>query len=458
MIKIPPTHDSATSTKENMVVTTWKDVRADMRALNPTFASIIDDIQFDNSTFKIIKVRYPYGQLILDFGKLNIPDAYGRFVTSQSSTLPKSIRQLLDYCYGAPLIMQKEKQAEVFLDYGIKFSYKRTAPLKTFKPGDLYGLFELASAFSGDNVNLFWNVSSGARTTFMLPKINNKRCLQMMSKNINFNFHQSKSLYDHWTSFKEIVKRRECDWASEVIIFTRPWIEKITNDKSWQALKYYLFQQAWTQASTIRETPMINYFWDRLGERIRRRNYKPNPYIIDTMKHLIKLGNGNVPGLVPSTQACNEYIPAKTIQECYTNDYGLKDYYPTLFIPSAPSSCQRDPFIYYSINYPTLIHGTPSIREPKKIITELRELNTLFGILLDEVKNSEYSTYDYLMHVNFTFFHGSIDSNLDVDNDIDIMLQDKNLTPYQKRKSISLKSPFLIGCIRMDVLNDKYKK
>ncbi|NEU34928.1 hypothetical protein GN156_30175, partial [bacterium LRH843] len=81
------------------------------------------------------------------------------------------------------------------------------------------------------------------------------------------------------------------------------------------------------------------------------RNLKPNPYLLDTAKHLFAIALGEVPGYAP--QLDDEQLPLRVLQQAYVESYGMKKYVPTILAPVNFSlETKSFPAVYYSLSYP----------------------------------------------------------------------------------------------------------
>ena len=132
--------------------------------------------------------------------------------------------------------------------------------------------------------------------------------------NLQRDFHiQSpppKLLYEHWHIFKEIINYKNCDWRSCLLFFSEKWVNHLHQDKSWINLKMYLHELAWNHFEHRRN----NIYYDIAFSRIqKKRNLKPNPYLIDTASHLFTTALGAAPGYAP---ACDDSsLPLESIRQ-----------------------------------------------------------------------------------------------------------------------------------------------
>ena len=130
-----------------------------------------------------------------------------------------------------------------------------------------------------------------------------------------------------------------------LLYFSEKWVRHIQCDPAWLNLKIYLHELAWAHFEYRR-----NYIYcDILFSRIqKKRNLKPNPYLIDTASHLYTTALGAAPGYAP---ACDdESLPVEILQQAYVESYGMKKYYPTIMQPTYFNFDQENILsVYYSL-------------------------------------------------------------------------------------------------------------
>lgn len=137
---------------------TWLEARSSFAQADPSISKIIDDISPDNS-FKLIRIRYPYGAIIYELGKFFVPTTEGDILTLDHAKVPLFIREALSYS-SVPLGCITSNSFEAFKQVGDHIS-----PVSHRKTGLDLGIWEAfmpASPFT---------VTAGSRSVFMLPKI-----------------------------------------------------------------------------------------------------------------------------------------------------------------------------------------------------------------------------------------------------------------------------------------------
>ena len=191
--------------------------------------------------------------------------------------------------------------------------------------------------------------SSGARSAFMLPNIGCQTNHSALQRDFNIQDPAPKSHYEHWNIFRHITNSKiiDCNWRSCIIYFSNKWVDRLHNDSAWLQLKLYLHELAWS-AFEYRRNQI--YYDIAFSITQKKRNLKPNPYLVDTAKHIFTTAIGAAPGYVPAHN--NNALPLDVIQNVYVESYGLRKYSPTIMQPSQ-FDFQNDKLpIYYSMQNP----------------------------------------------------------------------------------------------------------
>jgi hypothetical protein len=196
-------------------------------------------------------------------------------------------------------------------------------------------------------------------------------------------------------------------------------------------------------------------YYDTIFSTIQKnRNLKPNPYLVDTVEHLFATALGAAPGHVPSTD--NNSLPTHLLQQAFVTSYGLKKYFPTIMKPHH-FNFELDLFpIYYSLQNPTTRVFSPRSRTGASTIKEIRELERLMNIFIEELsKNGALSSDTVMGHIakliKFHYFHNMTDNHNITRNSLDMLSIDsrfcKTLFPSAPEAVFAEDSSFLRGCV-----------
>ncbi|MEM9243491.1 MAG: hypothetical protein AAGA27_05475 [Pseudomonadota bacterium] len=380
----------------------WADVRNDIAKINPELAGIIDDIS-PNKQYRLYKASYPYGSYIVKQGYLQLPNNHGRTVPLSDDTLSKQIKSDLNYNDGSsPVSLTLNHTIEVSL----------TMPQRVLLPlslgllpiGWFFYTWVVLSDFKSLQPAFLWDVTAGARSIFMLPKISDARRHRSLCRYYKINPDCPASMLDHWSVFKGLANspQQPSDWHTELIFFSGKWFEKF-RDKTWRDLRYYMLDKDWGRSEAIRN----QFIWDAVFSVMQIKDkLKPSPDILNTVKHLITVGVGRAPAFSPSTN--DMAAPISHIQEAYKNVYKLKQYSP---ITMQPDIFKNKP-VYYSLQFPTSMEFSLKSNDDSTILNDLYHVKLLLERCLDYLSSNTLniaSTELYCLgdKVNYDFFHSN---------------------------------------------------
>lgn len=425
----------------------WEQVRQDFSKLNPALYQLIEKLS-PNENYSFIWARYLYGDSIVKNGKLQLPVG-DELVSIDSPKVPSLVRRKLSYS-PIPLSFLLNKSSEVYTVCG-----QRIIPVKYFEPGNLFGLFETIDYMlcRGSSCPV-WNVSAGARFLFFLPKISETNGYNRMKKMYDLPSMPPLEFQEQWSVFRLLaLQSPENDlWFSDVLFFTKEWFSCKNDSKEWVDFKNFLYAQGWIHTHYVREETDIKLEDQIFFSMITKRNLKPRPYLINTIKHLVGIAKGFVPGF----KVANDLTaaPISLIQDVYMDAYRLS-YLPTMMHPYSLLSYNKNVFLYYSLVVPTLRESVEQPRNVPTIITDLRDITLLMSIYQEAVKEaSQLDGVDrFMKKVNYAYFQESsnaykeIQSNKSITEDHNFLL---DLARYPS-SSFCFTSRFFRGCIRISI-------
>lgn len=436
--------------KASLQELTWAQVRDEVYKTNSEFARVIDDLN-PNDSYTLYKVSYPYGAEILKNGNLFIPNDAGEIVPLKDHSIPTHIKENLSYNLESnPLSLVLKNSVELFFPLR-----DRTIPFfGLINKGKLFGAWRILSDGLSQQPKFIWDMTSGARSIFLLPKITEAEKHYKLKKTFELDLDKPRSLIDHWKIFKHIANHREFrqKWSTVLLFFSVKWVKHV-NDDAWMKFNYHLVKDVWTTSEFRRN----QFVWDLVYSMIQNlKNAKPNAYIADTAKHIMALAVGGLPGMAPAID--NSMAPIKGLQDVYLNVYQLENYVPTIIQPltfNMKESNSRP--VYYSLRFPTPIEFAPKIRNRTSIITELYETKSLLNKYLDEILQGNLNIvgtpeYDSVSKVAFDFFHNNNVNYSGIRHSEDVVKEDKTFTlDLSGGKNIDFPSTctFLKGCVRI---------
>lgn len=394
---------------QNIKIITWSEARKKVAKVNPTLSAAIDALSPGNN-FPLFLARYPFGKLLFDNGKIQLPIRNDLVEPLDSPLIPNSISSCLQR-RPVPMSMMLKNNAEVFYEMP-----DRIISLNIFKPGSTFGLWENLDAQQEHYVKWIWRVAIGARSIFMLPKITDLVSHKELQKKYNVLSSVPRSLYDHWQIFTEIAnsKQFEQDWYAEVLFFSDKWMDTVTKDKAWKDLYNIILQEGWSQTHYWRNKITFDVVWEIFAEQLVKKNIKPNPYLVSILKHLVLVGLGVLPA---SAVAGNDDLsaPIMGLQSAYINDYKLKDYIPTIFIPGVFNPQKNSP-IYYSLQQPAMLETALTSRNIQSIYAVMPEIAFLMEkfrqeVLQGEIKSENTPVDKFVKDIICEYFHSDAQPN-----------------------------------------------
>ncbi|MBN2689245.1 MAG: hypothetical protein JXR42_01375 [Gammaproteobacteria bacterium] len=429
----------------------WVDIRDRVYNLDPALATLIDEISPDKSYY-LYRVRYPFGAMIFKEGVLQLPDNGGCFRSFNHAAIDSSIKDELSYRV-IPMGFVLKNSAEVFSEES-----QRVVPLTVLTEGMMFGVWEAFDPLFSYLIKLSWNVSAGARSLFMLPKITEATGHKRIKRRFGINFSPPATLKDHWCIFNKIVHadKEASSWENEIVLFPSRWFERLTSDPAWSRLQNYLYQVVWRQSMYWRFSTTLNLVWQHFAVIVSGKNLSCGIYQLETLKHLIAMGVGALPCFTAKDDG-GKCGPITFLKKVFVETYNL-NYAPTIMMPQHFSQEKAGNFGYYSINEPSLIETIPKNRQVSNVMQITREMKELFdefreATLSDKLKVENTPIFHLMKHVVFRFTHPMYDDIASLTQSHTLTRGDRDLTfvdGYSDQLDFCYSSNFLKGCIRME--------
>lgn len=425
----------------------WEKASSILRPLNSELANIIDEIS-PGKEYKLYKARYNFGAKIIDKGRYFLPLVDGDTISFNDAYLPKELTNNLSYDFilESPIGIILNNKSEFYLSI-----QQRIMPYSVITPGQIFGLSNFLEAYSLDldtpyNLSHFmWDLTAGARSIFLLPKITENLRHNKLKKAYNLTTNTPQFYQDQWDVFREISKKENSNWHLDVLFFSNKWYESLTDEKWLNLYNYFLCKDR-----------MASSFWrNSIGWQIifsaieQEKNLKFSSYTLDTIKHLFAIASGTFPGFKPATD--ENAAPIKLIQEAYVNGYGLNDYLPNIMELSHFSANENHP-VYYSLNYPTLAQLNPQSFKGKSLISLLEEVQYVLGKYQNSISNDflgDVLSLDKSAAItDFSFYHSDPVSYPGI-RDNEFLIKEDNRFASLTTSDFPKHSAFLKGCIKI---------
>ncbi|PIQ42768.1 MAG: hypothetical protein COV52_06235 [Gammaproteobacteria bacterium CG11_big_fil_rev_8_21_14_0_20_46_22] len=289
---------------------------------------------------------------------------------------------------------------------------------------------------------------AGARSVLMLPTIGNFACHQGLQQAYRVTRPAPKGLREQAAIFAELAAKSQTPWRTTVLRFSPSWQKALgAQDPAWLALQHLIIapkQAAFTQWQH-------QQLWHYLLSVIQaERHLKPNPYLIDTLHHLLSLMAAYTPGLAPASD--ESALPLHTLQQAYMESYRLEDYAPVIMQPAYLS----DTPIYYSLQFPLLERFSPKASGKASLLSQLRELSYLLKIIWPRLLSQEWATpsalNDLFGHVKTQLFHIRGDEGALIAPTAQLADLDLRFTQSLKdqTRAFPISSSFLKACVQIE--------
>ena len=408
--------------KASIMFTTWEKIRNEVGNVNTELTNIIDNISPDKN-YPLIKVKFPFGSKLIEKGKLQLPNKDGRLVPLSDPSIEKHLHEMLSYnAETNPVSIILKNSAEIFLPIN-----NHTCPLYgVIRPGSVLSTSKILGDSLSHSPAFLWEMTAGARSLFLLPKIAENSGYKRLEKYFNSQFEKPKHLDEQWNLFRKLIELSENDWYTEMLYFPKVWIKKI-KDRAWKALYLYLIQKAWNKSEFWRN----QFVWDMAFSVIRSKKcLKINPYVADTVKHLLFMATGAIPEFSPAVD--NQIAPINVLQKIFTEIYEL-DYYPTIMHPYQFSQQENLRPVYYSLEYPSLQEFPSKNRVITSKISDLYEIKLLLEKYITEIKNDTLNIGETLISnamttTKFKFFHSEPNEYQGILKNSGELFNDQNLS------------------------------
>ncbi len=199
---------------------------------------------------------------------------------------------------------------------------------------------------------------------------------------------------------------------------------------------------------------MYDLIWSIFFEKLSLV-IKNAPFILETVKHLIKLSLGEAPGYVPVVG--EDQFPSSELTDIFLNIYRIRYYHPAFM---EIGYFNREP-VYYSMQKHTFFCNVPQKTNASRTIDELVTIKDLILSFKEHVLENKFPfslentiLYKTLQEVEFDFYHpqGSASLSTDIQG---MIAEDPRFSAqiqtmdYDKTLGFPHSSLFFNGCIRI---------
>lgn len=430
---------------------TWKALRKRVQKVNPRLAQLIDKLDPDDS-YTLFLAKYPYGSNILVDGRLYLPTANGGSIAFEDPAVGPDIQHQLNYVMGTnPMTLVLSNTVELFISVE-----DRIIPYKLIEPGAIFGTWGIIEYFNQTTFFTFktlWDMTAGARSIFLLPKISDVSAFNKIQKKFDIKSDVPKRLIDQWSIFTDIANNSNFTqpWEVELIYFSRKWADSM-HDPAWQEFNSYVYNLAWRASEFWRS----QFCWDLTFSRIQaKRNIKPCPYVADIASHLLATSVGAVSALKPLID--NTAAPIDGLRKVFEEDYNIS--YAPIFIGPANFNILAKEKVssYFSFHYPTAVKMSQKSSARSSLINDMYQIRSLLNKYLDEINTSDFkiegtAIYEMAKKIKFTFCHYQSDGDTKMAASNQIILTDESFQVALSKCNVQQppkNAPFLNGCVQI---------
>ena len=436
----------------NFELLTLQEVKDELKVLFPDLCELLSK-HAATLKYPFVKLRYRYGDTVIDGGRLRL-FYKGKAYFHDDSALPEELFKLLEHPYGViPMMGVLKGTFECFVDLP-----SHLVPLRVLKPGLLFGIYNLF--YSGQNthiVNAAYSYTAGSRSLLALTRIGHEQYNERLTRSytIDREYLRPKTFSKHWALFKELAQAPEFNypWEAELLVFSRPLFELIKQD---EALEYRLLNRIIQYGQFAQNQLMYDLIWSIFVNRLKA-SVKNTPFIIETVKHIIKLAMGEVPGFTPAQN--NEQAPVEGLHDVFINTYRIRYFMPVFMELNYYNHTEP---VYYSLQKHTFLHHIPDRSNANRTICELMEIRSLIYSFKEQVLENKFPIslentilYQTLQEVEFEFFHSKA-KKPPIVTDIDRLVHEDSRffsmfkgSDSVEKLSFPKNSLFFNGCIRI---------
>ncbi len=428
----------------------WTQIKEQVEAANPILHNIINRLSPDGR-LSLYLGDYPFGHTMVQRGRFMLPLENGESVSIDSPDCPKQWREALSYNIQAePVGLVLKNSIEIYMTHevtGVPIT------LATATTGAITSTSRINSKSKPYHPSFLWNQSAGAHSLFMLPKISQSRRFTRMQRKLGFNTDMPTSHLDHSELFRQMGNHDSVGrWRTKLLFFGKEWFERL-DDPALIELKCFFLEQFRSKFDALGNI----FMWDMIIALIlRRRDIRPSLLVKNTIKHLLMLAVGMLPGLAPVTDS--RLGPIEAIQRFILEEYQLQEYVPTIIGPAYFDLYREDSQpVYYSLAHPSLLEDAPRKKDNTSLLTEAFETAGLLEKVLDDIIHADFNIsetplYDIPSLAELDVFHPKAESYSRVSDSALLVEEDArfrhSLHPTDNQ-ALASHSSFLKGCFRI---------
>jgi hypothetical protein len=446
---------TTTDEGKGVIKTNWDEIRHKFQTVDPYLFTLIDNVS-PSKKMPIYLIYFPYGMVKGDTKNSYLPLSNGSHIKLSNSNISKEIFNDLGYgMNSSPLGIILDKYIEYFIEID-----DQVFPYQIHGPGTVFNKGMLLKNKKDRNYspNGILKATSGSRTAFMLPSINNHNGINKLSKLTNTDLTTPRKHADHFDLFAAINQYDNQKWKSCLAYFSESWVTYLLSDPAWVEIKNYILEGKNSNDSFSSNSEYYDIFYSKAQ---KDRNIRTSsPYLTNTAIHLIKVALGKHPGYIPATT--ENLLPLESIQKFMSDAFQLRKI-PTVMVPHSLVYEHDTEPVYYSMQNPTTPHF---LTKKNERVTANQEIDVLHGILskfIEEMSKNDSLLFgtvfsEISQKIMFSYFHNYPPKNNNlIKSSRDLAEIDPRFTFCVHENSydeFSFEGQFLRGCVQIKPIND----
>lgn len=425
---------------------TWDKTRSLLKNIAPELVTIIDKIAPSNE-YTFFRAKYPFGTKIINKEQTFLPLKDGSTISFNDESLPDELSKKLGYnpTSHTPIGIVLDKNSEFYLS-----TKDRILPYVVVKPGNIFGttrVLENINKVNNANLSFFlWELTSGVRSIFFLPKISDKGAHTKLQKQFGLVTEVPKTNKDHWRVFRDLCNKLNPDWHSKFLFFSNKWIESLKLPEFSELYTYFL-KENFQSYQFWRNYPS----WQIAFDIIEKDKYiVASSYVLNTVKHLFMIATGEALSFKPAID--ENSAPIKFLQEIYVNSYGLNGHAPIIMHVDSFNLQGSEP-IYYSLNYPTLLQHNEHTFKGKSFIGLVDEVRLSAARYKKGINENSMakatSLYNASLNVEFDYYHLTPEQYPHLKSSELMPIEDNRFMYNKGNGEFSNHSSFVVACIKI---------
>ena len=423
----------------------WVDIAATIALVDPELADIIDRHP-GSKKYKLVKVSYPYGENIIKAGSFYFPNKHGMLAPFHSNTIENSIKKMFDYYWGSiPFGILLSGAAECYWS-----GSKQTTSLSMLYPGSTYALRTIFDKNGWCNFKDAFDLSSGARSIFLLPSIKDTIKFKKLGKSLENRITIPKDFNEQWYLLKDIYKSKinKTCWKSEFLFFTTQWLKDIFSEKP-NELYNCLRNRVWAVTEFSRNRKIFDYIWNDFIRIAKKEGVKAKDYLFDLAKHLVLIGIGDEYGFQPTIS--NQVAPIDLFQKAFIKYYKITQT-PT-FMSSATIKMDKPDNVYFSLQHSANLLTYPHRIGVSSSLDDVRDVKAIMDLFMEclkkvtlSVKGTRFTELPDKVH--YSYYHTDKDYTRQAMNSALVMQNDERFN-YKSNLEFCNSSLFFKGCVQI---------